>query len=188
MLKELDIELKYEDDKYGAYITSIKGFEQKEDEKGMYYWSYYIDEVYATTGVSSCNVEDGKKYPSICYPSAQTIANSWDKDVAKNVGISLASDCIDNNIDIILGPGINVKRTPLCGRNFEYYSEDPYLTSELSSEYVLGVQNQGVLACLKHFCANNREYDRNFQSSEVDMRTLREIYTKAFGGNRVSCL
>lgn len=114
-----------------------------------------------------------------CYPAPHVMANSWDKEVAFNVGQAMASDCIDNEIDVNLSPGINIKRTPACGRNFEYFSEDPYLTAELAGEQIHGVQSLGVASSLKHFCCNNREWDRLSQTSEVDLRTLREIYTKA---------
>jgi len=118
--------------------------------------------------------------PAFCYPSAHVLANSWDTEAVKAVGRALASDCIDKGVDILLAPGINIKRNPLCGRNFEYFSEDPFLAGELAAEYVNGLQSLGVGACVKHFCANNREQDRLFKSSELDKRTLREIYAKAF--------
>lgn len=126
-----------------------------------------------------------EKYPEgkpqdICLPSMMVIANTWSKECAYLMGNVLASQCIDENVDIVLAPGINIKRTPLCGRNFEYFSEDPYLTGILASEYIKGIQDLGIGTSLKHFCCNNREYDRLYQSSEVDIRTLREIYTKAF--------
>ena len=132
------------------------------------------------SGIRKGLVEETKNGGLHCYPSAHVLANSWDRDIVYKVGEAIASDCIDNKVDIILGPGVNIKRTPLCGRNFEYYSEDPYLTGELASEYIKGCQDRGVGTSLKHFCANNREYDRCYQCSEVDLRTLREIYTKAF--------
>lgn len=121
-----------------------------------------------------------KKAQAICYPSPHVIANSWDREVARDTGKALASDCIERDKDILLAPGVNIKRTPLCGRNFEYFSEDPYLTGVLAAEMIKGCQGMGVGTSLKHFCANNREYDRLYQSSEVDLRTLREIYTRAF--------
>lgn len=121
-----------------------------------------------------------KDAPANCYPSLHVLANSWDREAVKDVGKAIASDCAEMNEDVILGPGVNIKRTPLCGRNFEYFSEDPYLTGILATEYVKGVQEFSVGACVKHFCANNREHDRLYQTSEVDKRTLREIYTKAF--------
>ena len=106
-----------------------------------------------------------KGEPSLCYPAPQVIANSWDRATARNIGEALAADCIDKGVDMILAPGVNIKRTPLCGRNFEYFSEDPYLAGTLAAAYVAGVQSQGVGASLKHFCANTREWDRCFQSS-----------------------
>ncbi len=121
-----------------------------------------------------------KDTPANCYPSPHVLANSWDREAVKNVGKAIASDCAEMKEDVILAPGVNIKRTPLCGRNFEYFSEDPYLTGVLATEYVKGVQESSVGACVKHFCANNREHDRMYQTSEVDLRTLREIYTKAF--------
>ena len=131
-------------------------------------------------GIRKGLVEESEQVNIHCYPALSVLGNSWDREVIYNVGEAIASDCIDNNIDIILGPGINIKRTPVCGRNFEYFSEDAYLAGELASEYVSGCQNRGIGTCLKHFAANNREYDRLFRTSEVDLRTFREIYTKAF--------
>lgn len=121
-----------------------------------------------------------KGKPSLCYPAPHVIANSWNRKLAERVGEAIASDCIDEGVDILLAPGVNIKRIPLCGRNFEYFSEDPYLAGALASEYICGVQSLGIGASLKHFCANNREWDRGFQSSEIDERTLMEIYVKPF--------
>lgn len=131
-------------------------------------------------GIRRGLVEFPEGEPSVCYPAPHVLANSWDRAVAKAVGEAIASDCIEKNIDIILAPGVNIKRTPLCGRNFEYWSEDPYLAGVLAAEYIIGCQGKGVGTSLKHFCANNREYDRSSQASEVDERTLREIYVKPF--------
>ena len=113
-------------------------------------------------------------------PSGCVIANTWDREAAWLDGKTIAEECVENEVDVILGPGINVKRTPVCGRNFEYFSEDPYLSGEIAKAYVEGVQGEGVGACVKHYCANNREIYRCYQSSEVDERTLREIYVKPF--------
>ena len=118
--------------------------------------------------------------PSVSYPSAQSLANTWNTDCAKLMGECLADDCYEKQVDILLGPGANVKRHPLNGRNFEYYSEDPLLAGELAKSYIEGVQSRGIGACLKHFCCNNLEYNRFEQSSEVDERTLREIYYLPF--------
>ncbi len=132
------------------------------------------------SGIRKGLVEETKDGGLHCYPSAHVLANSWDREIVYKVGEAIASDCIDHNVDIILGPGVNIKRTPLCGRNFEYYSEDPYLAGELAAEYIKGCQDRGIGTALKHFCVNNREHDRCYQVSEVDLRTLREIYTRAF--------
>jgi len=117
---------------------------------------------------------------STIYPSVHVIANSWNKQLAKTVGNAIADDCIDHDVDIILAPGVNIKRHPLNGRNFEYFSEDPYLAGTLAKEYILGVQEKGIGTSLKHYVANNFEQDRLLVSSEIDERTLREIYIKPF--------
>ena len=131
-------------------------------------------------GLRSGSIEEPLSKKCHCYPVPSVLANSWDKEAVRGVGEAIASDCISENVDIILAPGINIKRNPLCGRNFEYFSEDPYLVGELAAEYIMGCQDKGVGVSLKHFCANNREWDRRWQTSEIDERTLREIYTKAF--------
>ena len=113
-------------------------------------------------------------------PNLSLIACSWDRSAAKLDGATIADDCIENGVDILLAPGVNIKRTPLCGRNFEYFSEDPYLAGELGKAFIEGVQEKGVGTSLKHFACNNREYNRLYQSSEVDERTLQEIYFPAF--------
>lgn len=118
--------------------------------------------------------------PSVAYPSLQMLANSWNTDTVKKYAQCVADDCLDAGADVVLGPGVNIKRNPLCGRNFEYFSEDPYLAGVMAREYILALQAEGAGACLKHFCANNAEYNRMEQSSEVDERTLREIYYKPF--------
>lgn len=118
--------------------------------------------------------------PSVSYPSLQMLANTWDLETVKTYAECVADDCLDYGADIILGPGVNIKRSPLCGRNFEYFSEDPYLAGTLAKQYISALQGEGAGACVKHFCCNNLEYNRLQQSSEVDERTLREIYYKPF--------
>ena len=113
-------------------------------------------------------------------PSLTVVANSFDTDTAYLQAATIADDCIDGGNDILLAPGVNIKRTPLGGRNFEYFSEDPLLAGEMGKAFIAGVQDKGVGACLKHFAANNSETERYFQSSDVDERTLREIYLKPF--------
>ena len=126
--------------------------------------------------------EDGRveTVPAISYPAVQSLANTWNAECARLMGEALADDCIENDVDILLAPGVNIKRDPLNGRNFEYFSEDPYLAGTLAKAYIEGLQSHNVGACLKHYYANNLEYNRLEQSSEVDERTLREIYLKPF--------
>lgn len=134
-------------------------------------------------GLRKCVLgEDGKYHdlPSVAYPSTQVLAQTWNTDLAYKTGSCLADDCIDNNVDVLLAPGVNIKRSPMCGRNFEYFSEDPVVAGTLAERYIRGLQDKHVGTALKHFCANNIEVGREWISSEVDERTLREIYTKAF--------
>ena len=118
--------------------------------------------------------------PATCFPPAVGLGQSWDRDLVHRVGEALGLEARSLGVDVLLGPGINIKRDPRCGRNFEYYSEDPILTGILGSAWVDGVQGTGVGASLKHFAANNAEYDRMRASSDVDERTLHEIYLRAF--------
>lgn len=117
---------------------------------------------------------------STSFPSLSSLGNSWNKELSYLEGQNIASICVENNVDVILGPGVNIKRSPFGGRNFEYFSEDPLLSGVLAKGYIEGVQSLGVGTCLKHFCCNNYEYEREFRSSEVDERTLFEIYFKPF--------
>ena len=117
---------------------------------------------------------------SVCFPAGATIANSWDRKIAYLLGETLGKEARAENINIVLGPAINIKRSPLCGRNFEYFSEDPYLTGILGGEYVKGLQSQNVGACVKHFAVNNQENRRRTIDVIIDERNLREIYLKAF--------
>jgi beta-glucosidase len=118
--------------------------------------------------------------PATCFPPAVAIASSWNERLARRVGAALGDEARAAGVDLLLGPGINLKRTPLCGRNFEYYSEDPVLTGELSAALIEGLQSKGVGAAIKHFAANNQETERMSISVEVDERTLRELYLHGF--------
>ena len=118
--------------------------------------------------------------PATCFPTAACIASTWDLDLIHKMGEAIADECIALEVDVILGPGVNMKRTPLCGRNFEYFSEDPYLAGEMVVSFIKGVQSKGVGTSLKHFAANNQEYQRSTINSEVEERTLQEIYLPAF--------
>jgi beta-glucosidase len=120
--------------------------------------------------------------PSTCFPSAAGMASSWNRDLIQKVGVALGEECQAEDVAVLLGPGVNIKRSPLCGRNFEYFSEDPYLASEMAANHVKGVQSQGVGTSLKHFAANNQEHRRMSTDAVVDERTLREIYLASFEG------
>ena len=117
---------------------------------------------------------------STLYPSGVAAAATWDRDLIHKMGISLGKDSRARGVHILLGPGANIYRSPLCGRNFEYFGEDPYLAGEIASNYIKGVQSQNVLACIKHFAGNNQEWARHSVSTDVDVRTLHEIYLPAF--------
>ena len=148
-------------------------------------------------GVPSCMVSDGphglrkqdqgadhlgmnESIKAVCMPAACATAASFDKDLIYRMGQSIGSSCQHEELSVVLGPAVNIKRSPLCGRNFEYFSEDPYLAGEISAAFINGVQSKNVGTSIKHFAANNQEHRRMSSSSNVDERTLREIYFPAF--------
>lgn len=141
-----------------------------------------LQSVYLADGPNGLRKTDAEEKPikATAMPSVSVLANSWDKELAYLNGQTIADDCIENDVDVLLAPGVNIKRTPLNGRNFEYFSEDPFVAGTMAQAYINGVQDSGVGTSLKHYCANNREYDRLFQSNEIDERTLFEIYLKPF--------
>jgi beta-glucosidase len=118
--------------------------------------------------------------PATCFPTASGVACSWDEGLGEAIGEALGEEAGALGVDILLGPGLNVKRSPLCGRNFEYFSEDPYLAGKMAAAYVRGIQKKGVFSCIKHFAANSQELRRMATNSVVDERTLREIYLTGF--------
>ncbi|WP_112179866.1 beta-glucosidase [Paraliobacillus zengyii] len=118
--------------------------------------------------------------PATCFPSAVGLASSWDRKLVEKVGIALGEEAQTENVGVLLGPGANIKRSPLCGRNFEYFSEDPYISSEMAASHIRGVQSQGVGTSLKHFVANNQEHRRMSIDAVIDERTFREIYLASF--------
>lgn len=118
--------------------------------------------------------------PATCFPTAASISNSWDMDLCREIGEALGEEASALDVNVLLGPGLNIKRSPLCGRNFEYFSEDPYLSGKLAAAYIKGIQSQGVYACPKHFAVNSQELRRMAMNSVVDERTLREIYLEGF--------
>lgn len=122
----------------------------------------------------------GSSMPATCFPTAAAVANSWDESLGEELGKALAQEAAAMGVHVILGPGLNVKRSPLCGRNFEYFSEDPYLAGKMAAAYVRGIQSMGVAACPKHFAVNSQELRRMTSNSVLDERTLREIYLTGF--------
>jgi beta-glucosidase len=130
--------------------------------------------------VEDLGVNDSIK--AVCFPAACAMAASFDKELVYEMGEALGDQCQHEDVSTILGPAVNIKRSPLCGRNFEYFSEDPYLTSKMAEYHIKGVQSKNVGTSIKHFLANNQEHRRMSSSSEIDERTLREIYLAAFEG------
>ncbi|MBD0675168.1 glycoside hydrolase family 3 C-terminal domain-containing protein [Streptomyces sp. CBMA156] len=122
----------------------------------------------------------GASEPSTCYPPACALGSSWDPQLAERIGRAIGAEAVAKNVSVVLGPGVNIKRSPLGGRNFEYFSEDPLLTARIGAAVVHGVQSHGVGTSLKHFAVNSQETDRLRVSANVDERTLREIYLPAF--------
>ena len=118
--------------------------------------------------------------PATCFPTAATIANSWDEKLGQELGEALGEEAVAQEVNVLLGPGLNIKRSPLCGRNFEYFSEDPYLAGKMAASYIKGIQSQGVYACPKHFAVNSQELRRMAMDSVLDERTFREIYLTGF--------
>lgn len=118
--------------------------------------------------------------PATCFPTAVTMAGSWDPALGEQVGAAMGEEAAAQEVAVLLGPGLNIKRSPLCGRNFEYFSEDPYLAGKMAAGYVRGIQHSGIAACPKHFAVNSQELRRMASDSVVDERTLREIYLTGF--------
>ncbi len=161
----------------GADFWHLKGMEQ-----------YDIPSVMVCDGPHGLRKKDYSKkgdslsnsVPAISYPTAAATASSWDSELLYEMGVALGKKCLKEEVGVLLGPGINMKRSPLCGRNFEYFSEDPILAGELAAGFINGVQSMGVGTSLKHFCANSQETRRMTCDSVVDERALREIYLTAF--------
>ena len=131
--------------------------------------------------VPDVNAMAFQSLPATCFPTASVLASTWDVDLIREVGQALGEECVALNVDVLLGPGANMKRTPLCGRNFEYYLRRPVPgRAKWPPASSQGVQSKGVGTSLKHFAANNQEYQRFSISAEIDERTLREIYLPAF--------
>ncbi len=148
------------------------------------YKSWYVRAI-DRLGLPAVRMADGPQgvrnnTKSTLYPSGVAAAATWDTDLINQMGVSLGKDSRARGVHILLGPGANIYRSPLCGRNFEYFGEDPFLAGEIATAYIKGVQSMGVMACIKHFAGNNQEWARHSVSSDIDERTLNEIYLPAF--------
>ena len=166
-----------------AEIVRQMTLEEKIDYIGGYK-SWYIRGI-DRLGLPAVRMADGPQgvrnnTKSTLYPSGIAAAATWDRALIDQMGIALGKDSRARGVHILLGPGANIYRSPLCGRNFEYFGEDPYLAGEIAASYIIGLQSQGVMASIKHFAGNNQEYARHSVSSDIDERTLHEIYFPAF--------
>lgn len=149
---------------------------------------YGIEETMMCDGPSGLRKQENKadmlgvnnSVEATCFPAAVTVAQTWNTDLAREIGKAIGEEALEENVAMVLGPGVNIKRNPLCGRNFEYYSEDPLLSGMMGASFINGVQSTGTAACVKHFAANNQEFKRFKSNSIVDERALREIYLKSF--------
>jgi len=147
-----------------------------------------IPSVMVTDGPHGLRKQDGesdhiglnKSVPATCFPTASTLASSWDEELLYEVGQALGEECRQEKVAVLLGPGTNIKRSPLCGRNFEYFSEDPYLSGRMATKHIQGVQSEGIGTSLKHYAVNNQETRRMLINTIVDERALREIYLPSF--------
>ncbi len=162
--------------------------------QGKTVWTTYalnhadIPEIFLSDGPHGLRKQAGaadhlglnESIPATCFPTAATMANSWNLPLAEELGTALGEEAAANDVAVVLGPGLNIKRSPLCGRNFEYFSEDPYLAGKMAAAYVKGIQANGIAACPKHFAVNSQELRRMAMDSVVDERTLREIYLTGF--------
>ncbi len=155
-------------------------------------WTTYtangkIPQIFMSDGPHGLRKQDFENYADLnhsniatCFPTGSCIASSWNKESLRELGRSIAKEALAEKVQLVLGPGINIKRSPLCGRNFEYYSEDPYLAGTLAANYIEGMQSSGVGTCVKHFACNNQEKRRQTSSSNIDEKTLHKIYLRPF--------
>ncbi len=180
--------------KYKAIIAKMTLEEKASLMSGKDFWTtqeleeHQIPTIYLADGphgirkqaAKSDNIGLNASIPATCYPTAATVANSWNVELAEEIGVHLGKEAKSQRVNVLLGPGTNIKRNPLCGRNFEYFSEDPLLAGKMSAAYIRGIQSTGISACLKHYVANNQEFRRMAIDSIIDERTLREIYLTPF--------
>ena len=172
-----------ENERRAAEIVSQMTLQEKAEYVGGFE-NWYIRAI-DRLGLPAVRMADGPQgvrnnTKSTLYPSGIAAAATWDTDLIHQMGVALGQDSRARGVHILLGPGANIYRSPLCGRNFEYFGEDPYLAGEIAASYIIGLQSQGVMASIKHFAANNQEYARHSVSSDIDERTLHEIYFPAF--------
>ncbi len=180
--------------KYSQIIGKMSLEQKAEITSGFDYWhtvaipDFGIPGIMMSDGPHGLRRHPGKikgkdkrtPLPATCFPLACLSACSWDRELIRQMGVAIGEEATDQNVAVVLGPGVNIKRSPLCGRNFEYFSEDPYLSGEIGSAWINGVQSCNVGASVKHFAANNQEYFRMTSDSVIDERALREIYLTAF--------
>lgn len=159
----------------------------KDNWNTAFFDEYKIPSVKTSDGPQGLRVEVSNKKlgfneskAATCFPSSAALSSTWNVDLVKEVGVAIGEEAAYNGVNVVLSPGINIKRNPLCGRNFEYFSEDPYLSGQLGAAMIEGIQKNGTGACVKHFAANNREYRRMTVNSVIDERALREIYLTPF--------
>ena len=164
-------------------LVSMMTLEEKLEYIGGYNSFYLraiprlgIPEIWFADGPQGIRIDSR----STLYPSGMALAATWDRSLAYGTGEGIGQDARARGIHVVMGPGVNIYRSPVCGRNFEYFGEDPYLSGETAAAYIEGMQDMGVMACMKHFAANNQEYDRHHVSADMDERTLNEIYLPAF--------
>ena len=163
-------------------IVSQMTLEEKLDYIGGY--NSFIIRAIPRLGLPEVRTADGPQglnhVPSTMYPAGILSASTWNRELIYHLGQAIGQDAKSRGVNIMLAPGVNIYRSPLCGRNFEYFGEDPYLASETANQYILGMQSEGVIATMKHFAGNNQEWDRNNISTDADERTLQEIYFTTF--------
>ncbi|MGN0432968.1 MAG: glycoside hydrolase family 3 C-terminal domain-containing protein [Bilifractor sp.] len=181
-------------DKVNNILQSLTLEEKASLCQGQSFWftkaleAHGIESIMMTDGPHGLRKQTGetdhlgvnKSLPATCFPSSAAIANSWNTELIERIGTALGEECRKEQVSVLLGPGANIKRSPLCGRNFEYFSEDPYLSSHMAKHHILGVQSQGVGCSLKHFAVNSQETCRMTVDEHLDERTLREIYLASF--------
>lgn len=166
-----------------AWLTSGKDFWQTEAVKRLNIPSIFLSDGphgIRKQAAAADHLGLNASIPATCFPTAVTMANSWNLPLGEEMGKALGEEARAQKVNILLGPGMNIKRDPRCGRNFEYFSEDPYLAGKMAAAYVRGIQSEGVSACIKHFACNNQETRRMVYDSIVDERALREIYLTGF--------